>query len=103
MKSRRAFEILPYTKSKPATQGRLALFYFWYSDPRPALAKRFSFSSADTNPGHLFHRYITGSVTDKKYFASSSGDWRMSFLIHHCTIPTKLPAIWFTRNSSGTI
>ena len=70
----RSFKIPSYTKASRLELGRLAFVLFTVQQPRSALAKRFSFSSADTNPGHQFHRYSTGSVTDKKHFASSSGD-----------------------------
>lgn len=93
MKSRRAFEILPYTKASRPHKAGLLCFIFGTVTLALPLQNASLVHPQIPNPGHLFHRYITGSVTDKKYFASSSGDWLISFLIHHCTIPTKLPAI----------
>ena len=40
-------------------------------------------------------------MTVVKYPASSSGDCFKPFLIHHCTILTKLPEIWLIRKSCG--
>ena len=45
---------------------------------------------------------IDGEITAIKYSDNSSGVCFRSFLIHHCTIPTKLLETWLTQKSSGT-
>ena len=45
--------------------------------------------------------YKIGSITARKYLSNFSGGSFIWFFIHHNTISTKLPVIWFTKKSWG--
>ena len=45
--------------------------------------------------------YRIGAMTARKYRSNSSGVCFIRPLIHHSTISTKLPVMWFTRKSCG--